>query len=82
MLGQLRGFESKADMAAAMGWDPSRLSRTLSGARQWTLTDLETAAEVLGLSGPGELFRPLSELVGAVDPATSASSVRRVDRAL
>jgi hypothetical protein len=73
LLGQLRGFTSKQRLADAMGWDRSRLSRTLSGDRQWTIEDLETAAEALGLSGPGELFRPLAELVGAITPTASSS---------
>lgn len=71
VLGQLRGYESKQALADAMGWDRSRLSRTLSGARQWTLEDLEEAARVLGLCGPGELFKPLADLVGAISPAAA-----------
>jgi hypothetical protein len=69
LLGQIRGYASKQALADAMGWDRTRLSRTLSGTRQWTLEDLETAARVLRLGGPGELFRPLADLIGAVTTA-------------
>lgn len=68
MLAQLQGYPTKAALADAMAWDRSRLSRTLSGDRQWTIEDLETVAMVLRLNGPGDLFRPLVELIGAVEP--------------
>lgn len=73
VLGQLRGYNSKQELADAMKWDRSRLSRTLRGDRQWTLDDLETAAKVLGLRNPGELFRPLGELVNAIAPTGTGS---------
>lgn len=73
VLAQLRGITSKQELANVMGWDRTRLSRTLSGARQWTLEDLVVAADALGLASAGELFRPLAELVGAVHPAASGS---------
>lgn len=77
VLAQLRGYSTKQEMANAMGWDRTRLSRTLKGARQWTLEDLYTVADVLGLAGPGELFRPLGEIVGAIHPAAVNGSVGR-----
>lgn len=66
VVAQLRGYTMKKDLAAAMGWQPDVLSRHLSGGRQWTIEDLEDAARALQLDSPGELFRPLGELVGAV----------------
>jgi transcriptional regulator with XRE-family HTH domain len=65
VIAQLRGYDTRQALADAMGWDRSRLSRTLSGNRQWTVEDLDTAANALGVE-TGDLFRPLSELVGAV----------------
>lgn len=78
VLATLRGYSSKQELAKAMGWDRTRLSRTLSGARQWTLEDLVTVAGVLGLSNAGELFRPLNELVGAIHPAAEGGVSRGV----
>lgn len=74
VLGQLRGYSSKQELASAMNWSRTRLGRTLAGDRQWTLDDLETAAKVLGLKSPGELFRPLGELVNAIPTEEAAGS--------
>lgn len=76
IIAQVRGYTSKLELARAMGWDRSRLSRTLSGDRQWTVTDLDTVARVLGLASPGDLFRPLADLMGAVDPTGTGSADR------
>lgn len=70
VLAQIRGYDTKQALATAMGWHRSKLSRTLSGDHEWTIAGLEDAAKALGLSGPGDLFRPLAELVGAVSPPT------------
>lgn len=78
LLAQFQGYKTKAALAAGMGWDASRLSRTLSGDRQWTIEDLETAAMALNLTGPGDLFRPLAELINAVRPATNGGVTGRI----
>lgn len=67
LLAQHIGYTTKSEFARAMGWDPSRFSRTLSGDRQWTLDDLHTLADALELEGPGDLFRPLADLITDLD---------------
>lgn len=67
LLAQHTGYTTKSEFARAMGWDPSRFSRTLTGDRQWTLDDLHTLADALGLDGPGDLFQPLADLIAHLD---------------
>lgn len=81
LLGQVRGYATKKDLADAMGWEHSRLSRTLRGERRWTVDDLDDAVRALGLSTPGDLFRPLGELVGAAG-STRRDSVARTESML
>lgn len=71
VLAEVQRYPSKTALAEAAGMDRSKLSRLLSGHRQWTIEDLEAIAMALNLSGPGDLFRPLAELVGAVAPTAN-----------
>jgi hypothetical protein len=80
LLAQHIGYTSKSGFARdALGWDPSRFSRTLSGERQWTLDDLHTLADALGLPGPGDLFRTLGDLINSVGKPVSVSHVTEAD---
>lgn len=67
VLAQIRGYQHKQDLAARIGWSRQRLNRLLSGQYEWTLSALEEVSDALGLDGPGDLFKPLAELVGAAE---------------
>jgi transcriptional regulator with XRE-family HTH domain len=66
VLAQIRGYNQKQQLATAIGFSPSLLTRKLQGTVPWTVDELERVAEVLGLTGWGDLSKPLAELVGAV----------------
>jgi hypothetical protein len=80
LLAQVRGYTEKQQLAQAIGFSPSLMTRKIKGTVPWTVDELEKTAEVLGLSNWGDLSRPLAELVGvteATDGGVTGGVTRR-----
>ena len=58
-----RGIRQQKDMAEALGWDPTRLSRLVNRKAQWSVEDIEQLAAYFEV-GPGVFF---SDDVTAMD---------------
>lgn len=69
----MRQIDEQQQMAELLGWNASKLSRTLNGGRKWQIEDLIWVGTVFNIE-PGLLLGNTATLAGAIAPTGTASN--------